>query len=44
MGESIPVLGAGFTILFMVLCFSSPSIGLLVDWLARHRQHGPTVQ
>ena len=44
MGESIPVLGASFTILFMVLCFSSPSIGLLVDWLARHRQHDLTIQ
>ncbi|MEF8713795.1 MAG: hypothetical protein V5B39_09575 [Accumulibacter sp.] len=44
MGDSIPVMGAGFTILFMVLCFSSPSIGWLVDWLARHRQHGSSVQ
>jgi hypothetical protein len=37
-GTSIPVLGAGFTVIFMLACLSSPGIGLLVDWVARHRQ------
>ncbi|MBP9805530.1 MAG: hypothetical protein KBE22_11590 [Candidatus Accumulibacter sp.] len=40
MDAGIPVLGAGFTILFMVACLSSPAIGLIIDWFARHRQHG----
>jgi hypothetical protein len=40
MDAGIPVLGAGFTILFMVACLSSPAVGLIIDWFARRRQHG----
>jgi hypothetical protein len=36
----IPVLGAGITIVFMVACLASPGFGIIIDWLARHRQQG----
>ncbi|WP_295350013.1 hypothetical protein [Accumulibacter sp.] len=38
MSESIPLLGAGFTLVVMVAFLSSPGIGIAIDWLARHRQ------
>lgn len=42
MEAGIPVLGATISVLFMVACFSSPVVGVIVDWLARHR--GRSVQ
>ncbi len=38
MEAGIPVVGASITILFMLACFSSPGIGIVVDWLARHKK------
>ncbi|EXI92483.1 MAG: hypothetical protein AW12_00543 [Candidatus Accumulibacter sp. BA-94] len=38
MSESIPLFGAGFTIVVMVAFLASPGIGIAIDWLARHRQ------
>jgi len=42
MEAGIPVIGATISILFMVVCFSSPVVGVIVDWLARH--HGSSAQ
>jgi hypothetical protein len=41
MGTSVPVLGAGFTLIFLAACLSSPVVGVIIDWYARHRQQGP---
>jgi hypothetical protein len=38
LSESIPLFGAGFTIVVMVAFLASPGIGIAIDWLARHRQ------
>jgi len=38
MSESIPLLGAGFTLVVMLAFLSSPGIGVAIDWLARRRQ------
>ena len=43
MGTEISVFGAGFAIVFMVSCLASPAIGLVVDWVSRHRKHLPEV-
>lgn len=38
MGTGGQVIGAGFTLIFLAACLSSPAVGLVIDWYARHRQ------